>query len=466
MSSQKTHANIALAIISLSYLLLVVDGSIAITALPQIGSELHFSLASLAWVQNSYALAFGGFLLLGARIGDIFGRRRMFVWGLAFFTIASLLVGMSPTPEVLIVSRILQGTGAAVLAPSTLALLSTIFPSGSPRARALAIYGSITGIGTTLGLVLGGWITDAFDWRWAFLANVPLGILLVIGSVKFLSETARNRNRIDIWGALFSTAGMTSIVYGLIRSAEIGWNDLLTWVWLLAGVGLMVGFVLVESRVKAPLVPLRLFKSAQRSGANIARALFVGSMSAFWFYISQFLQISKGLSPLETGLAFLPMTLASFAIAFMVPALSRRFGDAPFLAGGLATVAVGTIWLSFLTSNGSYLFEVALPMLLVGLGQGASTIRLTSAGIAGVSAEDSGAASGLVTTHVQLGTSLGLSILIALAASVSSRGLTASELITKQTNVAVFGGGVLCLIALVFVIAFVLPAKHQQKENQ
>lgn len=461
MSEQLKHPNLVLGIIALSYLMLVVDLSIAITALPLIQADLGFSTASLSWIQNAYTLIFGGLLLLGARIGDLFGRRRMFIWGLGFFMGASLLVGLATSAEVMIVARVLQGVGAAVLAPSTLALLSTSFPVQPERGRAMAIYGSITGIGTSLGLVLGGWVAEAFDWRWAFIANVPLGIALMIAARAYLVETPRQTGRVDVWGAALSTVGVTAIVYALILAAEEGWQQNTTWMLLLLGIISIGAFIQVEKKVKTPLVPLRLFRSAQRSGANLARALFVGSMAAFWFFVSQFLQVAKGLNPLETGLAFLPMTLASFAIAFFVPRLSRRFGDTPFLAGGLATVAIGTIWLSQFTANGSYLWEVAVPMVLVGIGQGASTIRLTTAGIAGVSAEDSGVASGIVSTAVQLGSSLGLSVLIALAAAVEVGGLSAGEAISKQANIAVFGGGILCSIALAIVLVFVLPKKLQ-----
>ncbi|MEN9966983.1 MAG: hypothetical protein RL036_216 [Actinomycetota bacterium] len=465
-SSQLKHPNLTLTIITLSYLMLVLDLSVAVTALPLIKADLGFSTASLSWIQNAYTLAFGGLLLLGARIGDILGRRRMFMWGLAFFMVASLLVGLSTSATLMIFARILQGVGAALLAPSTLALLSTSFPGQPARGRALAIYGSITGIGTTLGMVLGGWIAEAFDWRWAFIANVPLGIGLIIAARFFIQETPRQPGRLDVWGAVTSTIGMTSIVYGLIHAAEFGWADAFTFPCLLTGLVCMFIFVEVEKRAAMPLVPLRLFKSAQRTGANLARALFVGSMGAFFFFMSQYLQIAKGLNPLETGLAFLPMTLASFAIAFFVPKLSRKFGDTPFLAGGLATVAIGTIWLSQFSDGGSYLLQIAIPMLLVGVGQGASTIRLTSAGIAGVSPEDAGAASGLVSTHVQLGSSLGLSVLIALAATIattdaSGNALSVGHVITHQANVALLGGGVLCALALAIVLIFVLPKKHQ-----
>lgn len=457
---QLKHPRLTLAVISLSYLMLTVDLSIAITALPLIQQDLGFSTASLSWIQNAYTLAFGGLLLLGSRIGDLFGRRRMYVWGLLFFMLASVVVVVSPNAEIMILGRVLQGLGAAILGPSSLALLSTSFPDQPQRGKAMAIYGSITGIGPTLGLVLGGLIAEIWDWRWAFLINVPIGILLMFASHRYLNETAKQKVKVDVWGAIFSTIGMSSVVYALIRSAEFGWNDSLVWSFLVFGLLALGAFVLVEKKIAAPLVPLRLFRSRQRSGANLARALFVGSMAAYWFYTSQYLQIAKGMNPLETGLAFLPMTLASFGIAFFVPRLSARFGDTPFLAGGLITVAVGTLWLSQLTPNGSYLLEVALPMLLIGIGQGASTIRLTSAGVAGVAPADAGAASGLVTMHVQLGQPLFLSIMITIASLVPVAGFAANQVIAQQANAAIFGGGILCLIALAVVLIFVLPKKH------
>lgn len=457
---QLKHPRLTLAVISLSYLMLTVDLSIAVTALPLIQKDLGFSTASLSWIQNAYTLTFGGLLLLGSRIGDLFGRRRMYVLGLAFFMLASLVVVISPNAEIMILGRVLQGLGAAILGPSSLALLSTSFPDQPQRGKAMAIYGSITGIGPTLGLVLGGMIAQAWDWRWAFLINVPIGIVLMFASHRYLVETSKQKVKVDVWGAIFSTVGMSSIVYALIRSAEFGWADSLVWSFLAVGALSVFGFIRVEQKVALPLVPLRLFKSRQRTGANLARALFVGSMAAYWFYTSQYLQIAKGMSPLETGLAFLPMTLASFGIAFFVPRLSKRFGDAPFLAGGLVTVAAGTLWLSQLTPTGSYFLEVALPMLLIGLGQGASTIRLTSAGVAGVAPADAGAASGLVTMHVQLAQPLFLSILITIASLVPVAGLASNQVIAKQANAAIFGGGILCLIALAVVLTLVLPKKH------
>ncbi len=450
------HPNRVIAIIALSYLMLIADTSIVVTALPRIREGLGFSAVDLSWVTNSYSLAFGGLLLLGARAGDILGRRRMFVVGLALFTATSLLVGLSPSSGWLIAARMLQGAAGAVIAPSTLALLSTSFPVDPMRGRALAIYGSITGIGTSVGLVLGGIITNLFSWRWAFIINVPVGVVLLFTATRHLHETERHAGRFDLGGALASTFGMTSLVYGLVRSADFGWRDHLTQSALALGTGLLVALVLHERDADQPIMPLRLFASRQRSGANLARLLFVGNMMGFWFFMSQYLQDARGMNPMATGLAFLPMTLASFAIAFLVPRLSRRWGHAPLLMGGLAAVLVGMVWLSRSDASAPYLGSVALPMMLVGFGQGASTIRLTTAGIANVEPRDAGAASGIVSTAVQLGNALGLSVLVVLTAHIAQSAYGRAAFVVERTHVAMLGGVgfmVLALLAAVWTLS-------------
>jgi EmrB/QacA subfamily drug resistance transporter len=458
------NPGLTLAVVSLSYLMLVMDNSVAVAALPLIQRDLGFSVANLAWVQNSYTLIFGGFLMLGARLGDIHGRRKMFQVGLAAFAFASLLLGLAPTAPLLLLGRVLQGLAAAILAPSTLALLSTSFPIEPTRGRALAVYGSVTGSGTTLGLVLGGFIAGTIGWRWAFLINVPLGLMLMFVTKRSLGETQKHNGRLDIMGALTSTLGMSAVVFALIYSAEAGWANLETIGAFAGGILVLAVFVRIESKVASPIMPLRLFGNAQRNAANGARALFVGSMVGFYFFGSQFLQNSLGLTPFQTGLAFLPMTLASFGIAFLVPRLSRKFGDAPFLAGGLATVAIGTLWLASATTTGNYLFQLALPMMLIGIGQGAATIRLTSAGIAKVSPADSGAASGIVSVAVQLGSSLGLSLLVSFSAFTVTANQSLALVSQEHLGSAMRAGSVLVLLALVLVTVFVLP-KHPQSSK-
>lgn len=450
------HPSITITIIALSYLLLIADGSIAVTALPAIKHQMNISTTTLSWVQNSYSLAFGGLLLFGARIGDVFGRLKMFVFGLIGFITASLIVGIAPNAGILFTGRVLQGVAGAILAPSTLALLSTAFPKNPGRAKALSIYSSITGIGTTFGLVLGGFITNAFSWRWAFLINLPIGILLALAAKKYLFEIERHQGRIDYLGAVFSTLGMSSLVFGLVKAADLGWSNSITISSLMYAVVILALFVAIESRTARPLMPLHLLKSRHRSGSNFSRFLFVGSMAGYWFFVSQFLQIAKGYSPLQAGFAFLPMTLASFGIAFLIPSLTRKFGDSKVLITGLITVMTGTLWLSRLTIHGSFFWQIAVPLMLVGLGQGASTIRLTTAAMQGVSPHDAGAASGIVSTAVQLGSAFGLSLLLSIATTVTQHDLSTVRTIEQHTRIALASGGGLIAIALLSALIFVV----------
>src|SRR2546425_7930591 len=326
--------------------MIVLDISIVITALPKIHHGLGFSATGLSWVQNAYTLAFGGLLLLGARAGDILGGRRMFVAGLALFTAASLAVGLAQSATWLIAARALQGVGAAILAPSTLALLTTNFAEGPERTRALAYYAAVAGVGASVGLVLGGIVADLISWRVGFFINVPIGIALMVGAQRYLVETERRSGQFDLFGAISSTVGMTALVYGIVRAATVGWTELLTMATLTAGVMLLALFVVNEWRAQQPIMPLRLFASRERAGAYGARVLYLGAMMGFWFFTTQFLQGILGYSPLEAGAAFLPTTLPNFAAAMMVPKLTKRLGNARLLAAGLTLTLIGMAWLS------------------------------------------------------------------------------------------------------------------------
>ena len=450
------NPTVTISIIAISYLLLIVDGSVTTTALPDIRNQFNMSSSTLSWVQNSYSLAFGGLLLLGARIGDLLGRLRMFVSGLFGFVISSLMVAFAPSTEILLIGRICQGVAAAVLAPSTLVLLSISFPKNPLRARAFAIYSSITGIGTTFGLVLGGFVTDAFSWRWAFLINLPIGIILIFAAKKYLIESGKHSGRIDYWGSITSIFGMSLLVFGLVNSSDDGWSDSVTVLCLISSIFVLALFVFIETRTPRPLMPLHLLKSRHRSGSNFARFLLVGSMAGYWFFVSQFLQIAKGFSPLQTGVAFLPMTLASFGIAFLVPRLSRLLGDSSILVAGLFTVMLGTFWLSRLSINSSFFWHILLPLFFVGIGQGASTIRLSTASMHGVNSHDAGAASGIVSAAVQLGNAFGLSLLLSIASTLTDRGESAAISIEHTTRIALASGGSLIAIALITTLVFVV----------
>jgi EmrB/QacA subfamily drug resistance transporter len=453
---RQANPRAVLAIILVSYVMIVLDISIVITGLPKIQEGLEFSATSLSWVQNAYTLSFGGLLLLGARAGDILGRKRMFVAGLGIFTLASMAIGAAPSPFWLIAARAVQGAGAAILAPSTLALLSTNFAEGPERTRAVNHYAAVAGVGASVGLVLGGIFAGWLSWRVGFFMNVPIGIGLMLGARHWLAETERGAGRLDLAGAMSSSLGMASLVYGLVRSASEGWSDSATVAALALGVALLALFVLHERRAAQPIMPLRLFASRERAGAYGARLLFLGAMVGFWFFTTQLLQRVLGYSPVEAGLAFLPTTIPNFAAAMLVPRLTRRFGNGTVLAGGLATALAGMGWLSQVSADSSYWVGVALPMILIGIGQGGTLGPLTVAGIAGVAGKDAGAASGVVNAAHQLGGSLGLAVLVVVFAAAS--GAVESRDAMAQGVAAAFGAGTAMLaLALLIAIVFVLP---------
>lgn len=445
-----------LAIIITSYLMLVVDISIVLTGLPQIQQELHFSDAGLSWVQSAYTLTFGGFLLLGARAGDLFGRRRMFITGLMVFTTASLGIGISESPAWMLAARAVQGLGAAVLAPSTLALLSTHFAEGPARTRALAYYSAAAGVGASLGLVMGGLLADILTWRLGFFINLPIGLALIWGARRYLTETPRSNGTVDVIGALCSTLGMTALVYGIVRAAGLGWDDQIAVTSAIAGLMLLAFFIFYESRIAQPVLPLHLFTSRERSGAYGARMLFLGGMVGFWFFSTQYLQGVLGFSPLQAGLAFLPATLPNLTTALLVPRLTRRIPSAYLLSAGLTVAIFGMAWLGQVDAYSPYFSGVALPMILIGLGQGAALGPLTVAAVAGVSSADAGAASGLVNVAHQVGGALGLSALVAVSAATTTHTAIDAEHLAHRIANTFQASTVMLAVSLVLVLAFIV----------
>ena len=461
MATPGSRRTVVLTVILVSYMMIVLDISIVITGLPKIRQSLNFSATGLSWVQNAYTLAFGGLLLLGARAGDILGRRRMFVAGLALFTAASLAVGLAQSATWLIAARALQGVGAAILAPSTLALLTTNFAEGPERTRALAYYAAVAGVGASVGLVLGGIVADLISWRVGFFINVPIGIALMVGAQRYLVETERRSGQFDLFGAISSTVGMTALVYGIVRAATAGWTELLTMATLTAGVMLLALFVVNEWRAQQPIMPLRLFASRERAGAYGARVLYLGAMMGFWFFTTQFLQGILGYSPLEAGAAFLPTTLPNCAAAMMVPKLTKRLGNARLLAAGLTLTLIGMAWLSRVSVDTSYLTGVAFPMTLIGIGQGAVLGPLTVAGVAAVAPIDAGAASGLVNVAHQLGGSLGLAILVTVFAAAGGTP-DARELLARGISASLTVGAVMLALAIALVIVLIVRPRKVQ----
>ncbi len=454
---------LVLIIILTCQLMIILDASVVITALPRIRESLHFSTTSLSWVQNAYTLTFGGLLLLGARIGDIFGRRRVFMWGIGVFTAASLMGGLAQSAEWLLIARAVQGMAAAVAAPSTLALLMQTFQEARARGRAVALYSSISGAGSSFGLVVGGLLTDALSWRWGLFINVPIGIALVALSPRYLPETERRSGHFDLTGAATSTLGMTALVYGFVRAASDGWTERWTMVSFAAGVLLLAAFVLTELRAEQPITPLRLFADRSRAGAYVTRLFVVGGMFSFFFFISQYLQGIRDYSALKAGLAFLPMTLLLFAMVQVVPRFSARISSAQLIAGGVLIALVGMAWLSRIRVGTQYFPGIVLPMVLLGTGIGIAFIPLTTVSIAGVAPEDAGAASGLVNVAQQLGGSLGLAILVTVFGAGSrsaadhpvARAQEASHELAHGVSTAITGSTAFLAMALAIVVFMV-----------
>ncbi|TSD99238.1 MFS transporter [Skermania sp. ID1734] len=443
-----------LTIILVSYFLILLDNSVVFTGLPSIRESLQLSSTSLSWVQDAYTLVFGGLLLLGARLGDLIGRRRVFITGLAIFVGASFLIGVAPSGSWLIAARALQGIGAAIVAPSSLSLLTASFPEGEARSKAVAYYGATAGIGASLGLLVGGAAASWISWRAGFFINLPIGVAMIALAPKYLPETARRPGTFDLAGAVLATVGTGALVFGVIESAARGWANALVLSSITIAVAMLALLVINEKRADQPILPLRLFTDRRRAGAYLARALYLGAMIGFFFFTTQLMQGIFGFTALQAGLGFLPMTAVNFAVAMMVPRLVRRFGSAALLTAGVVLTLAGMAWLSQASPAYGYLTSVALPMLLIGVGQGLAFAPLTSFGIVDAPAEDAGAASGLVNTFHQLGMALGLAILV----SVSARATT----LMSQFAYALIAASVLLSACLIVVLLMLVPG-HRAK---
>lgn len=427
LSARGRRAALALAVIVTCQLMIVLDGTIVNIALPSIQGDLGFSESDLAWVLNAYALAFGGLLLLGGRAGDILGRRRMFIAGIVLFTAASLVGGFATSSTWLLASRAVQGIGAAMAAPSALALILTTFPDGPERTRALSIFTAVSAFGASLGLIAGGVLTALVSWRWVMFVNVPIGIAIVLLAPIFIAEPARQPGRLDIPGALTGTVGTVSLVYGFIRASGHGWGDSQATIAFVAAILLLALFLVIEARTDEPIMPLRLFADRNRASAYLNMLLLPAAMFGSFFFLTQYVQEVLGFSPIVAGLSFLPLTIVIFAFSQAVPRLLPRFGAKPLLVAGGVMITLGMIWLTQLSATTHYLTGLLGPMLLFGAGMGLSFTPLSVIILSGVAPSDSGSASGLLQTMQQVGGSLGIAILVT-QFGAASRGAAANPL--------------------------------------
>jgi EmrB/QacA subfamily drug resistance transporter len=447
------HPGISLAVIVACQLMVVLDATVVFVALPKIQQSLHFSATGLSWVSNAYSLTFGGLLLLGGRSGDILGRRRVFLAGIAVFTLASLAGGFATSSAWLLAARAVQGAGAALAAPSALALIATNFAEGHERNRALSVFSATSSAGASVGLILGGVLTDWVSWRWVLFVNVPVGVAVLLLAPVILEETERHRGRLDLAGAVTSVTGMVALVYAFIRAADAGWSDSTTLLAFAAGVALLAAFVVVESRAAQPIVPLRLFADRARAGSYLDMLLLAAAMFGMFFFLVQFLQNSLGFSPLKAGLAFLPMTGLLFGVARLAPRLVPRFGVRRLMLTGLPFIVAGMVWLTRLSSSSGYLSGALGPMVLFGLGAGLVFLPLTLTILSGVARADSGAASGMLQTTQQVGGALGMAVLVSVFGTASRHGGA-----VHGVDIAFETATVFIVVALVVAAAVIRPA--------
>ncbi len=430
---------LALGILCLGSLMIVLDTTIVNVALPSIRADLGFSQTSLAWVVNAYLLTFGGFLLLGGRLGDLFGHKKLFLCGIAFFTLASIACGLANTQSLLIAARAVQGLGGAVVNAVAMALIMNMFVEPAERAKAMGVLGFVSSGGGSVGVLLGGLLTGTFNWHWIFLVNVPVGLAVFAASL-YLLPSAHERGesrRVDVGGAVTITASLMCAVFAIVNGNDLGWTSATILGLLAAAVALLALFIAIESRVRAPLVPLRLFRLRNVTVANIAGVLWAASMFAWFFVSALYLQLVLGYEPLQVGLSFLPANLIMAAFSLGLSAkLVMRFGIRRPLFVGLLIAGAGLAFFARAPVDGRFLTDVLPGMILLGLGGGIAFNPMLLAAMNDVDPSESGLASGVVNTSFMMGGALGLSILASLAASRTA-GLVASG--TEQ--VAALNGG-------------------------
>src|SRR4051812_9828615 len=452
---------LALVLLAAAQFVVVLDASIVNVALPSIGQALHFSQDDLSWVVNAYTLTFGGFLLLGGRMADLIGRRRMFIAGLVLFSGASLAGGLAQSDVWLIAARAVQGLGAALLSPAALSLVTTLFQEGPDRNKAMGVWGAVAGSGGAAGVLLGGMLTEWAGWEWVLFVNVPIGLAAALLSPRLLPESRTEGPRhFDIAGAVTVTLGLSLLVYSLVNANSAGWASLETLALLGVAFALIAGFVYIERRTRAPLVPFPgIFRLRSIRGINITALLIAMALFSMFFFISLYMQQVLGFSPLETGVAYLPLAGGIIVSAGLAAQLVTRFGVKPVLVAGLVLTAVGLIWFSPISVGGSYVGDVLFPSIISAFGLGFAFVPMTVAAVAGVEPHEAGLASGLINTSQQVGGALGLAILAAIADSrrdsLVQAGSSLPSALTEGFQTALMVGAGFAVVGAVLAFLFV-----------
>ncbi len=417
---------IVLVIVGLAQFMVILDATIVNVALPSIQRGLHFSTDSLQWVVNAYTLSFGGFLLLGGRAADLFGRKRLFMAGIVLFSAASLLNGLAGSATTLVVGRTLQGLGGALVSPAALSVLTTSFREGRERTLALGVWSAIAVGGGAVGLLLGGVLTDLLSWQWVFFVNVPVGVGALLLALRFVPESRApgERRGIDILGAVSVTAGLMLLVYALVNAQQAGWISTQTLVLGALAAALIAAFIVVETRLQHPLVRLDIFRLRSLSSANLAMLLAAAGMFAMFFFASIYVQEVLGYNPLRAGLAFLPITAGIVVAAGLAQQLIKRFGVRAVGVAGMAIAAAGLFMLSRIPVAGTYAGDLLPGLMTMSFGMGLTFVPITLVATTNVDAADAGLASGLLNTSQQIGGALGLAVLSTLAANATSSALS------------------------------------------
>jgi len=445
----------ALTVLSIAYLMVVLDVSIVNVALPSIQKSLNFSTSGLEWVVSGYALTFGGFLLLGGRAGDLLGRRRVFMAGLVLFSIFSLLSGLAVSPAMLIATRALQGAAGAVLSPSVFSIVTVTFEEGSERNKALGILGAIAGGGAAIGLLVGGILTEFVGWEWIFFVNVPIGLALLLLVPRFVQESRAPElmRHFDVAGAVTVTGGLMLLVYALTRAPTVGWGSAQTIGSFVGFAVLMAAAVVIERRSRSPLIDLSIFRRRTLTGANVIGLLLGTMLFGMFFLLSLYQQDVLGYSPLRTGVGTLAIALTVIGAAAVSQALVTRIGVKPVLMFGLALLGGGLVYYTQISVNGSYVTDLLPGFLLTGVGLGFSFVPISIAALGGVTSREAGLASGLINTSQQIGGAIGLAILTTVATTRTNNllasGVAAPTALTDGFRLAFWFGVGFAVIALV-----------------
>ena len=427
MTAASTNRWLVLVLVCVAQFMVILDATIVNVALPSIERGLHFSPTGLQWVVNAYTLVFGGFLLLGGRAADLFGTQRLFIAGLLLFSAASLVNGIATSSGMLVGGRAVQGLGAALVSPAALAIITTTFADGRERTKALGVWSAIAAGGGAAGLVLGGVLTETLSWRWVFFINLPIGIAAALFSLRMISnESAEEKPETsDIAGAVTVTTGLLVLVYGIVKASSYGWGSAKTIGLFAAAVALLVSFVVIELRSRAPLIRLSIFRIRSLSVANVSMFLVGCALFSMFYFASLYVQQLLGYSPIKAGLAFLPFTLGIVIGAGAAQQLIRRIGVRATTVGGLVIATIGILLFTRLTLDGTYLGQLFPAVIVTSIGMGLTFVPVTLLATTNVPGADAGLASGLFNTSQQIGGALGLAILSTLAATRTSHQLDA-----------------------------------------